>query len=378
MGRIAILRWSAGQGRRISKTGSASWPIQGQRGLGLCEPPTRRFTRDFRQTVLSANKPIQWLMALVLSTAPCVIATADAEVRSYSILYEVTGMSPGTPFSKPLGIYFDPIQRECYVADTGNHQVVVCDEFGMPLFHFFRQVTRNGTTIPGEPRSLVVDEDGRIFLVDNLIPQIEVLDPRGRKIAQIDPPDDGCGREHRFEYVARGPDDLILAVVGCKRRRVAIIDGTLSLYRIIDLRSPHKESMCITGLSVDGGGQIFITDPCGEEMVQIFDDDGEYVKGFGRHDAGFENFSHPSGIVVMPNGDIWIVDTIRQVASRFTISGDFIDYVGGKGEGLGSFAYPSAVTTDGTSKLFVLERGGNRYQCFEFDDEEPEMNFSRD
>jgi len=78
-----------------------------------------------------------------------------------------------------------------------------------------------------------------------------------------------------------------------------------------------------------------------------------------------ENFSFPAGIEVTPNGDIWIVDTLRQVASHFTIEGEFLAYIGGKGSGPGEFEYPSDLTTDGMGRVFVLERGGNRYQCFQ-------------
>ena len=42
--------------------------------------------------------------------------------------------------------------------------------------------------------------------------------------------------------------------------------------------------------------------------------------------------------------------------------------IGGKGSQPGSFQYPSAVATDGDSRLFVLERQGSRYQCLQIMD----------
>jgi hypothetical protein len=104
-------------------------------------------------------------------------------------------------------------------------------------------------------------------------------------------------------------------------------------------------------------------------MVQVYDSHGSYVRGFGRHDSGFENFSFPSGIAVMPDGRLWIVDAIRQVATCFTAEGDFISYIGGKGAQPGAFDYPSDISTDGKDRLFVLEREGDRYQCFQIIDD---------
>jgi hypothetical protein len=99
-------------------------------------------------------------------------------------------------------------------------------------------------------------------------------------------------------------------------------------------------------------------------MVQIYERDGSLGREFGGHDTGFDNFSFSAGIAAMNNGDLWIVDSIRQVASRFTQEGKFLAYIGGKGSQPGAFEYPSAVATDGESRVFVLERMGNRYQCF--------------
>jgi hypothetical protein len=52
------------------------------------------------------------------------------------------------------------------------------------------------------------------------------------------------------------------------------------------------------------------------------------------------------------------------VVSCFTSGGDFIAYVGGKGDQPGALNFPSGVDTDGKDRLFIVERAGNRYQCF--------------
>jgi hypothetical protein len=102
--------------------------------------------------------------------------------------------------------------------------------------------------------------------------------------------------------------------------------------------------------------------------VQLYSPEGELVRAFGKHDTGFENFAFPAGLVVTNNGDLWVVDTIRQVVSRFNQEGKLLAMIGGKGSQPGAFEYPSAVATDGASLLFVLERQGSRYQCLRIND----------
>ena len=190
-------------------------------------------------------------------------------------------------------------------------------------------------------------------------------------IEVIEPPYRKCGDTARFESVALGPDDKVYAIVsGGAARYVAVINTDLFIENVLSLEGSEVGPACLTGIDVDKHGSIYVTDPCAEVMVQIYDSNGLYLSGFGRHDSGFDNFSHPSSIAVMPTGEMWIVDSIRQVVSRFSPDGKFVSYIGGKGSHVGALNYPSGVATDGEDRLFVLERAGNRYQCFRIESDE--------
>jgi DNA-binding beta-propeller fold protein YncE len=285
---------------------------------------------------------------------------------SAQILYQGSGYTPGKALSRPLGIFFDKGRNETYIADTGNHQVIVYDDAGMPLYRFYHNVeTARGKQL-GEPKSIVVDSQGLIFLSDAAVPYLDVLDHRGRRVKTISPPDQGRAAGDRFDYLALGPNDRVYATIACgEKRSVAVITPDLEIERVIHLEATADEMLCTTGIGVDGAGKIYITDPCGELMVQVYDVEGRFQSGFGRHDTGFENFSFPAGIVVMPGGEIWVVDTLRQIASCFNLDGEFLSYIGGKGSQIGAFEYPTALATDGKDRLFVLERAGERFQCFQ-------------
>lgn len=299
------------------------------------------------------------VVVLLVATAGIVLASDKIEV-----LYISGGSSPGTPFSNPLGIFFDKTRDEIYVADTGNHQIVVFDTNGLPVFSFPHLVPGKNGSLAGEPKSVVVDSGGQIYVTDGMASFVDVLDHMGRRIQTIDPPADECEEHHRFEALALGPGDEVYAAYHCEGLSVAVIDSDLNIGPVIALASPENGRHCVSAIDVDADGLIYITDPCAETMVQIFLPDGRFHAGFGRHDTGFENFSFPAGIAVMTDGRIWIVDAVRQIASCFSIDGEFLHYIGGRGARPGSFDYPSALTTDRSDRLFVLERVGNRYQCF--------------
>ena len=299
---------------------------------------------------------------LIAALTPFVSIAGDTQV-----LYMSDGNGPTETFSSPQGIFFDASRNECYIADTGNNKVVVCDAKGMATFEFKHFVTVDGERVLGEPKHIVVDAQGNIYLTDNKATYLDILDFRGKDVARVEVPNDDCGEYHRFDYLAIAPDQTVYASFSCKYRRVAVIGEDFEIARIIDLKYDDDERVCITGLAVDKNNNIYVTDPCAMEMVQKFNAKGKFLRGFGVHDRGKQNFSFPSGIVVCDNGEMWIADTIRQVVTRFSADGEFAGMTGGKGYGAGAFLYPSGLSSDGLSKLFVVERGGNRYQCFHFD-----------
>ena len=297
--------------------------------------------------------------------------SARADDVTVAVAHGCIGWEPGTPFSNPQGIFFDATRGECYVADTGNHQVVVCDADGLPLYHFTCFARRGDLVAPGEPKGIAVDAAGSLYLVDEASENLAVLDPTGRLLATIAPPADGCGQPESFEYLAAGPEG-VYASLSCPARRVVVIDANLNISRVIQLAwKDRSERACITGLAVDGKGGIYVTDACASEMVQMYDANGEFLRAFGTHETGLENFSFASGIALTREGNLWVVDTLRHVASLFAPDGARLATVGGKGEEPGAMQYPVAVATDGAGRVFVVERAGNRYQCFRAEGEVP-------
>ena len=304
------------------------------------------------------------LILLVLLSAGSGAGAAGEDVINIPVT--VTGNSPGSPFRIPRAVFCDQSTREVYVADAGAGQILIFDDRGWPVYRFTHWVDGPKGRRKGEPNAVVATASGNIFVSDGLSPLVDILDYRGRPVFAVDPvrflP---TGEDARtVSVLALGPDGNVYT--SCKSGDDHFLlgfdetGGFLSRTRLG--RSGQLER--ITGLDV-GARRVVVSDMNAEFSVQVFDRQGKRLLAFGRHDAGWGNFSFPSGVTVAPDGSIWVVDMIRQIVNRFDKEGNFTDFIGGRGEGPGSMAYPCSVAHDPAGRVVVLEKVGCRYQVFD-------------
>ncbi|MEY4442289.1 MAG: hypothetical protein RL442_1289, partial [Pseudomonadota bacterium] len=90
----------------------------------------------------------------------------------------------------------------------------------------------------------------------------------------------------------------------------------------------------ITALAVAPDGRVFVTCAATRYAVQVFQLDGMFVTGFGRHELGPGNFSLPSGLAFMNGDRVCVSDAIRQIVQVFGTDGTFVGTFGGVGIGL--------------------------------------------
>jgi DNA-binding beta-propeller fold protein YncE len=296
-------------------------------------------------------------------------ATAQGQNGHASFVYGVRGYSDSRPFSSPQGIFFDRWQRETYVCDSGNHQVVIFDSTGFPLYRFDHWLKKSGEEerILGEPRNLVVNKAGDIFLVDNLVGFVDILDQRGNSVDKLI-----LQEIPEFEDIMIRPeflaidnkDNLYVATSG-EKVKILVFGENLKLIRNFGVKGQNKgELKTITGLWVDEDGKIYVTDADAAFCVQIFSPEGDFLLGFGGHDIKKEDFSLPTGVVTGADGNIFVADELRQVVKAFDSEGNFLFWFGGFGVSSGAVRYPRYIAGDGEDQVFVLERVGERYQKF--------------
>jgi streptogramin lyase len=131
-------------------------------------------------------------------------------------------------------------------------------------------------------------------------------------------------------------------------------------------------------LFLDKDGNVWVTDADGKDgkgqQVVKFSPDGQVLLTLGKAGVagdGEDTFNRPSGVVVAPNGDIFVADghggdsNARIV--KFSKDGKFIKSWGKKGSGPGEFAELHAIAMDSKGRIFVADRGNLRIQIFDQD-----------
>ena len=130
--------------------------------------------------------------------------------------------------------------------------------------------------------------------------------------------------------------------------------------------APKGDRREVEGLKRGLGHQVFKLDQDGNVVMTL----GEAgVSGYGP-----DHFNGPAGVVVTPEGDIWVSDGHRGGNNRivkFSKDGEFILEVGGgvaaKSGDPGKFNDPHDLAFDLEGRLLVADRGNNRVQIFDQD-----------
>ncbi len=290
----------------------------------------------------------------------------------------VPDLRSGARLSSPGGIAFNPATGEIVLANTSAHRIEIYSPRGRLLTRFAHRVRANdGTLVEGLPRSVAVTGSGHLLVADGRAPYVDVLDHRGRPIAELKTPIPPNGPGLTSVVVTRKGE--ILASAPGEMGRVFLFGPDLApigSWGEPGISRGHLNG--IVALAELPDGNIVVACALTELAIQVFTPRGEFVRGFGKHDIGPGNFSLPSGLAVTADGRIWASDELRQVVQVFDSTGTYIGVVGGGGTAPGLFQYPSALATDGVDHLAVAERVGGRFQIFDIpgrsDDSEPEAN----
>ena len=84
------------------------------------------------------------------------------------------------------------------------------------------------------------------------------------------------------------------------------------------------------GVAVNHRDEIAVTDS-DNHRVQIFRNDGTYIRSFGKKGDKKGEFKFPFGIAFDKNGNIIVVDTNNHHVQIFSEQGDFLSHFGGRG-----------------------------------------------
>ena len=260
----------------------------------------------------------------------------------------------GEGLAKP----FDVVARSgrVYVGDTVRRAVIVFDIRNGKFFEI-------GKEEPGKlymPLGLAIDAAGNLYVCDGTAKRVTVYDKTGKFLRAIG----------GSEYFHR-PSGLAVDAAGT---RVYVVDTggvTSQEHRVRVFDSHSGKHLLDIGKRGNGIGEfnlpreavvapnglLYVVDG-GNFRVQVFRQDGRFVRSFGAIGRRPGQFSRPKGIAVDPHGNIYVVDAAFGNVQMFTPEGQLLMSIGDRGarDGPGHYMLPAGINVDETGRVYVVDQ----------------------
>ncbi len=124
------------------------------------------------------------------------------------------------------------------------------------------------------------------------------------------------------------------------------------------------------GVAVDQQGDVYVADTW-NHRIQKFDANGQHLLTWGHYGqspvyniTGQGVFFGPRGIAVGPDNRIYVTDTGNNRVQVFTEDGQYISEFGGTGEEQGFLSEPVGITINAAGEVFVADSWNHRIQVF--------------
>jgi YD repeat-containing protein len=118
------------------------------------------------------------------------------------------------------------------------------------------------------------------------------------------------------------------------------------------------------GAAGDSQGNLLLADS-GNNRIQKFDPDGDYLDSFGSYGWGNGELNNPFGVAVDSQDNVFVADTNNNRIQIFDSEGNYIDHFGGWGSQAGQFDTPMAIAVDSQDSVFVADTNNGRIQKFD-------------
>ena len=110
-------------------------------------------------------------------------------------------------------------------------------------------------------------------------------------------------------------------------------------------------------------GNLYVADRFNHK-VQVFNQEGAFLRQWGSFGNKPGEFSEPTGIHVAPNGKVYVCEAVGCRVQVFDAQGKFLQAMGQSGSAVGRLDYPHGVTVDNDGNVYVVEHGSARVTVF--------------
>ena len=168
-------------------------------------------------------------------------------------------------------------------------------------------------------------------------------------------------KRHRHR---RGRSRLYYGVPGASGAEVHAGGGTSC--RVGGLGSEPGQLRSPTGIVVGPDGRIYVTES-GGHRVQVFSSEGTFLDTWGALGDGPGEFASAMTVALDNDMRIYVSDWGNSRVQVFDNDGRYLHQIGGPGTGLREMTNPTGVAIGPEGDLWVMDRGNSRIQRFKRD-----------
>ena len=225
----------------------------------------------------------------------------------------------GQALKRPVGLTVDAKDR-LWVADTGNHRLMVLDQLAerliekidLPALDDAHRAAPTGITVTSDlKRTYVVDNaNHRLLIRDNVSGEIIALGQGGTAVGQF---------QYPFKVACGLAGDVYISeAIGARLQVLTKEDrwaGPIGSWGV-EIGQFYRPK----GVAVDAGGRIFVSDST-MNVVQVFDARGRVVGCLSDTDGRPLRFAHPMGMTFDRNGRLYVVELAANRVAVVTLGG---------------------------------------------------------
>jgi DNA-binding beta-propeller fold protein YncE len=214
----------------------------------------------------------------------------------------------------------------------------------------------DGPVLP-TPRSVAIGPANEVALLDTA-GRVLVYDAGGTLQRQWKMLDTSVGKPEGLVVLSDGR----IVVCDTHYHRLVWFDHEGRILRTVGRHGTDKgEFIYPVGICTDPAENLYVCEYGGNDRVQKFTREGEWLAAFGSFGAGLSQFQRPSGLA-WHAGRIYVADAINHRLLVFSDAGAFISLLENPTQPWPlNLPYDVAIAPDGN--LYVVEYGAGRISC---------------
>ena len=200
---------------------------------------------------------------------------------------------------------------------------------------------------------IAVDDENNIYCIEENSNRILRCDQNGGNI-----------QVQEVKHVKVGQRGLavvgeeVMVCVKDNKGTIMVYDKELNYLRCIE----HRDMGDFLAISADSHGNLYCAD-WDNAMIQVFSNDGVFLRSFGSDGKGEKKMESPYGLCVSGHY-VYVCNGGSCNISVFTTDGVYVTSFGQHGCNEGDFNSPYSVCVDQDGFVFVTDRYNYRVQCF--------------